>query len=106
MCENSEILGKHFRNQLRKINSPLIATIRGKGLLNALVIDETKSVKGRSAWDLCILLKHYGVLSKPTHQNIIRLAPPLVISKGELDEGLRIIEKALHNLDILDEIPQ
>ena len=50
--------------------------------------------------------KQYGVLAKPTHQNIIRLAPPLVISKLELDEGLDIIEKALRNLDILDEIPQ
>ena len=63
-------LGKTFRAAVRNIGSPLVKTVRGRGLLNAVVIDETKSVRGRTAWQLCLLLKSRGVLAKPTHVNM------------------------------------
>ncbi|KOS15098.1 ornithine aminotransferase [Malassezia pachydermatis] len=105
LCERAEKLGESFRTQLKNIKSPLLTTVRGKGLLNAIVIDETKSTKGRTAWDLCLLLKEKGLLAKPTHQNIIRLAPPLVISEDEMKRGINIIEEALNELDKVDTIP-
>lgn len=105
LCERAEKLGEAFRAGLHKINHPLLSEVRGMGLLNAIVIDETKSTKGRSAWDLCLLLKDKGLLAKPTHQNIIRLAPPLVISEEQLDRSLVIIEEALRDLDTVDTIP-
>ena len=86
--ERAERLGEVFRSEMRALNHPLIRDVRGKGLLNAIEIDETKSTKGRSAWQLCLLLKENGVLAKPTHQNIIRLAPPLVITDEELSLSL------------------
>jgi ornithine--oxo-acid transaminase len=64
--------------------------------LNAIVIDESKFDK--SAWHICLLMKHYGLLAKPTHQNIIRLAPPLVITEAELMQGVAIIEKVLKEI--------
>ncbi len=70
--------------------------VRGKGLLNAIVIDETKSDK--SAWHICLMLKQYGVLAKPTHQNIIRLAPPLCITEEQLMEGVQIIGRVLNEI--------
>ncbi|KAG1448969.1 hypothetical protein G6F56_008791 [Rhizopus delemar] len=70
--------------------------VRGRGLLNAIVIDETKSE--RSAWELCLLLKSRGLLAKPTHVNIIRLAPPLVITEQELLKGVEIISQALKDI--------
>jgi len=79
--------------------------VRGKGLLNAVVIDETKSTRGRTAWDLCLLLKSRGVLAKPTHVNIIRFAPPLVISEAELRQSVDIIAQSLRDLDTIDVIP-
>ncbi|WFD23231.1 ornithine aminotransferase [Malassezia equina] len=105
LCERAEQLGQFFRAGLKEIKNPLLTEVRGKGLLNAIVIDETKSVKKRSAWDLCLLLKEKGLLAKPTHQNIIRLAPPLVITEEELKRGLEIISAALDELDTLDVIP-
>ncbi|CCU97692.1 unnamed protein product [Malassezia sympodialis ATCC 42132] len=105
LCERAEELGQFFRAGLKEINNPLLKEVRGKGLLNAIVIDETKSVKKRSAWDLCLLLKEKGLLAKPTHQNIIRLAPPLVITEEELKRGLEMISAALNELDTLDVIP-
>ncbi|GME71625.1 unnamed protein product [Ambrosiozyma monospora] len=71
--------------------------IRGKGLLTAVVVDDQKTY-GKSAWDLCLLMKNYGVLAKPTHEHIIRLAPPLVISKEDLLKGVDSIRKALVDL--------
>lgn len=97
LTERAEKLGHLFRDGLRAINSPLISTIRGKGLLNAVVIDESKT-NGHSAWDLCMLMKSKGLLAKPTHQNIIRLAPPLVITEDQIQESLRIIGEALKEL--------
>lgn len=105
LCERAEQLGQMFRASLKEIQNPLLTEVRGKGLLNAIVIDETKSVKKRTAWDLCLLLKEKGLLAKPTHQNIIRLAPPLVITEEELKRGLDMIKSALDELDTVDVIP-
>lgn len=128
LTERAEKLGEIFRQGLRDIQAKesMITTIRGKGLLNAIVIDESKT-GGHSAWDLCILMKEKGLLvgralkiahvqktshlkqdpnsvssqAKPTHQNIIRLAPPLVITEEQIKESLRIIEEAVRELPSL-----
>ncbi len=88
-------LGKVFREELRNIDSPLIKKIRGKGLLNAVVIDETKEIE---AWEICKQLKHNGLLAKQTHGNIIRFAPPLTITKAQLEDGLKIINRTFRQL--------
>lgn len=97
MVERAQTLGVRFREGLEKIQSPIIKLVRGKGLLNAIVIDEEKT-NGHSAWDLCMLLKEKGLLAKPTHQNIIRLAPPLVITEAQIDDALKIIQEAVEEL--------
>lgn len=97
LVEKSAVLGEKFRAELSKIQSPALALTRGLGLLNAIVIDESKA-NGRTAWQLCLLLKKKGLLAKPTHQNIIRLAPPLCITEEELMDGVRIIEESLKEL--------
>ncbi|KAJ6095547.1 hypothetical protein N7486_006293 [Penicillium sp. IBT 16267x] len=97
MVERAEKLGHIFRQGLEDLKSPLIQTVRGKGLLNAIVIDESKA-NGHSAWDLCMLMKEKGLLAKPTHQNIIRLAPPLVITEEEIKQALDIINQAVIEL--------
>ncbi|ORY11232.1 ornithine aminotransferas-like protein [Clohesyomyces aquaticus] len=97
MIERAEKLGQVFRDGLNNINNPMIKTIRGKGLLNAIVIDESRT-GGHSAWDLCMLCKKKGLLAKPTHQNIIRLAPPLVITEQEIESALKIIAEAMTEL--------
>ncbi|KAK7542526.1 ornithine aminotransferase-like protein [Phyllosticta citribraziliensis] len=100
MVEHAEKLGNIFRDGLRNIDSPMITLVRGKGLLNAIVIDETKT-NGHSAWDLCMLFKEKGLLAKPTHQNIIRLAPPLVITEEQIQKSLDIIRDAINELPTL-----
>jgi ornithine--oxo-acid transaminase len=147
MVEQAEKLGHLFRDGLKALNNPMISIVRGKGLLNAIVIDESKT-NGHSAWDLCMLLKQKGLLvgralkiahvksnnvpnasssilksteqgngklestgitadnlgdgqAKPTHQNIIRLAPPLVITEDEIKKALRIIGEAMDELPTL-----
>jgi ornithine--oxo-acid transaminase len=97
LTAKAERLGALFRDELAALKSPVIKTIRGKGLLNAVVIDET-ATSGRTAWDLCILLKSKGLLAKPTHGDIIRFAPPLVITETELRKGLAIISSAVKEL--------
>ncbi|KAK2761272.1 ornithine aminotransferase [Arachnomyces sp. PD_36] len=97
MVEQAEKLGHVFRDGLNAIQNPMIKLVRGKGLLNAIVIDESKT-GGHSAWDLCMLMKEKGLLAKPTHQNIIRLAPPLVITDQEIQDSLKIIESAVNDL--------
>jgi len=97
LTEKAESLGNLFRESLAAFNSPLIKLIRGKGLLNAVVIDEEQT-NGHSAWDLCMLLKEKGLLAKPTHGNIIRFAPPLVISEEQLRKSVSIIGEALKEL--------
>jgi len=102
LVERSAVLGEKFRAALRNIKSPLINTVRGKGLLNAIVIDEEKC--GKTAWQLCLLLKTRGLLAKPTHVNIIRLGPPLTITEEELMQGVKIIEQCLKDIiDMKDE---
>jgi len=102
MVERAEAMGNKFREGLKNINNPMITTIRGKGLLNAIVIDESRT-NGHSAWDLCMLFKAKGLLAKPTHQNIIRLAPPLVITDDEIESALSIIKEAMEELPNLKE---
>lgn len=97
LVERAERLGQVFRQGLKDLNSPMIKIVRGKGLLNAIVIDESKT-NGHSAWDLCMSLKAKGLLAKPTHQNIIRLAPPLVITEEEVQKALSIIGEAIKEL--------
>jgi len=70
LAQQAEVLGEKFRSTVRAFNSPLVKTVRGKGLFNAVVINEDNSAKGRSAWQLCLLLKSRGVLAKPTHVNM------------------------------------
>ncbi len=97
LAENAERLGKIFRKRLKSIDSELIEIVRGKGLLNAVVIN---SVNGISAWDVCIALKNNGLLAKPTHEHIIRFTPPLVITEEQLNEALDIIEKTFSDLGV------
>lgn len=99
LADRAQELGEHFRESVRAIKSPLIKLVRGRGLLNAIQIDESKSTKGRTAWQLCLLMKSKGLLAKPTHVNIIRFAPPLVIEKADLDKAIKIIEESLNELD-------
>ena len=96
MAEKAVKLGERFRSKLQKIDSPLVKLVRGRGLLNAVVIDDTKGV---DAWDICMELMRNGLLSKPTHGNIIRLAPPLVISQDQLDEAVQIISHVMKKMD-------
>jgi ornithine--oxo-acid transaminase len=97
LTEKAQVLGERFREGLRQLNHPAIQIIRGKGLLNAVVIDESKT-HGHSAWNLCLILKEKGLLAKPTHQNIIRLAPPLVITEEQIDQAIGIFGEALDAL--------
>ncbi|MBW8323505.1 MAG: ornithine--oxo-acid transaminase [Prolixibacteraceae bacterium] len=97
LVENSEKMGKIFRKKLKSIDSELIELVRGKGLLNAVVI---KPVNGITAWDVCIALKNNGVLAKPTHEHIIRFTPPLIINEEQLLEALNIIEKTFAELGV------
>jgi ornithine--oxo-acid transaminase len=92
MMENAAWMGEYFRKGLEKMDSPFIETIRGKGLLNAVVIRQTRP---DAAWDLCLEMKENGLLAKPTHGNKIRFAPPLSITKVQMDECLEIIEDSL-----------
>ena len=88
LAENAEYLGVYFREELGKIKSEMIETVRGKGLLNAIVI---RPKGGKTAWDVCVAMKENGLLAKPTHEHIIRFAPPLVITKEQLAEAIEII---------------
>ncbi len=92
LAERSEKLGQLFRTELAKIDSDMIELIRGKGLLNAIVI---KPKNGKEAWDVCVKMKENGLLAKPTHQHIIRFAPPLVITEEQILEAVEIIKKTL-----------
>ncbi len=94
LAENSERLGKIFRNELQKVKSDRIELVRGKGLLNAIVI---KPMNGKTAWDVCLALKENGLLAKPTHEHIIRFAPPLVITEAQLMEAIGIIKDTILN---------
>ena len=100
LVERSARLGEFLQNGLRELqkeSNGIIKEVRGKGLLTAIVIDHDKA-NGRTAWDLCLLMKEQGVLAKPTHENIIRLAPPLVISEEDLLKGIDSIRQSLSKL--------
>lgn len=92
LAEKAEYLGKIFREEMRKIDSPMIELVRGKGLLNAVII---KPTNGKEAWDVCLKMKELGVLAKPTHGHIIRFAPPLVITEEELRDAIGRIKEAI-----------
>ncbi len=92
LAENAERLGQIFREEMSNIQSDMIELVRGKGLLNAIVI---RPKNGKEAWDVCVRMKELGVLAKPTHQHIIRFAPPLVITEEQLREAIAIIKEAI-----------
>lgn len=94
--ENAERLGKIFRKRMKAIKSDMVEIVRGKGLLNAVVITPKN---GKTAWDVCLKLRDNGLLAKPTHEHIIRFAPPLVINEEQLIEAIGIIEKTLKEFE-------
>ncbi|MFN5189419.1 MAG: ornithine--oxo-acid transaminase [Chitinophagia bacterium] len=95
LVENSYKMGIILREELVKLNSPFIASIRGRGLLNAIVI---KHENPEAAWDLCLHLKELGILAKPTHGDKIRFAPPLIITEAQIKEAVELIGKGLEQL--------
>ena len=95
MEANAMAMGILFRAELSKLNSPFISVIRGRGLLNAIVIKHSNK---DAAWELCIELMKNGLLAKPTHGDIIRFAPPLIITEKQILEAVNIIEKSLSTL--------
>lgn len=96
LSERAERLGKIFREGLNAIHSPFIKLTRGKGLLNAVIIEPHN---GKEAWDVCLEMAKNGLIAKPTHRHIIRLAPPLVITEEQIAESLDIIHKSLKVLE-------
>ncbi len=95
MVENAFKMGEILRSELAKLNSPYVASIRGRGLLNAIVI---KHENPEAAWDLCLYLKELGILAKPTHGDKIRFAPPLIITEAQIKEAVQLIGKGLEQL--------
>ena len=95
LVENAFLRGHQFRDRLKNLGeeSEFVKKVRGKGLLNAIVIDDDED--SSTAWDICIKMKDNGLIAKPTHGNIIRFAPPLVISETEVDESCEIIEQSI-----------
>lgn len=99
LAENAFVMGAYFRSEVQKMVNEFehLTLVRGKGLLNAIVIKPAKS--GKTAWDVCVALKENGMLAKPTHGDIIRFAPPLVITKDEIDLAVSIIRKVLKDFN-------
>jgi ornithine--oxo-acid transaminase len=91
LAENAERLGRIFRSEMKGIKSDMVELVRGKGLLNAVAI---RPKNGKTAWDVCLAMKDKGVIAKPTHEHIIRFAPPLVITEAQLMEALGLIKEA------------
>lgn len=101
LARNADMLGKYFRNRMRGLQEKrpdLISVVRGKGLLNAVVINDSEH--GKTAWNICLELAANGLLAKPTHGNIIRFAPPLVINEAQMDECCSIIEQVCMKFEI------
>ena len=96
LAEKAEYLGKIFRDEINAIKSDMIELVRGKGLLNAVVI---RNKEGKTAWDVCVEMKENGVLAKPTHGNIIRFAPPLVITEEQLRDAIERIKKSFKKFE-------
>ncbi|MDG1427665.1 MAG: ornithine--oxo-acid transaminase [Crocinitomicaceae bacterium] len=99
LAANADRLGKIFRSEMNRIieNTELVLKVRGKGLLNAILINDTED--SETAWNLCVALKKNGLLAKPTHGNIIRFAPPLVMNEEQLLDCVRIIENTIMNFE-------
>jgi ornithine--oxo-acid transaminase len=99
LAENADRLGKIFREKMNEYiqNSNIATLVRGKGLLNAVVINDTE--ESDTAWNICVRLKENGLLAKPTHGNIIRFAPPLVMNEEQLLECVSIITKTLQEFE-------
>ena len=95
LSENAEKLGSKFRKALEDLKLPVISTVRGKGLLNAIKIEP---FNGKKAWDVCMKMRDNGLLAKQTHEHIIRFAPPLVINEEQLDASVEIIERSIKEL--------
>lgn len=95
LAENAKTLGGYFLDEIDRLNSPHVLLVRGKGLLNAIVVKHSNK---EAAWNLCLALKENGLLAKPTHGDKIRFAPPLIITKEQLDECIAIIDKSLRTL--------
>ena len=95
LAENAERMGRLFREEIKKIESPFIVGVRGRGLLNAIV---TRPLNGKTAWDICLQMMERGLLAKPTHDDIIRFAPPLCIGEEELLEAIGIIRSTFEEL--------
>lgn len=96
LAQNAESMGKIFRDRMSKIDSPLVGLVRGKGLLNAIIIKPFGN--GKTAYDVCLALKEQGLLAKQTHTHIIRFAPPLVINEEEVNKACDIIEETIMEL--------
>lgn len=96
LAEKAEKLGQIFRSEMNSVKSDMIELVRGKGLLNAIVI---RPKNGKEAWDVCLKMKELGVLAKPTHQHIIRFAPPLVITEEQLREAIDLIKEAITSFE-------
>jgi len=96
LAENAQKMGEIFRAEAKKIDSPFIELVRGKGLLNAIVI---RPHNGKTAWDVCLKMRDNGLLAKPTHDHIIRFAPPLVINEAQVREAIAIIALSLKELE-------
>lgn len=94
LAERAQYLGEILRSELKTIQHPMLTKVRGKGLLNAIVIKETN---GKTAWDVCLKLAENGLLAKPTHGDIIRFAPPLVITEEQILDCVRIIKNTLES---------
>lgn len=92
LAENADMLGNYLRDELNTLSSEIVTSVRGKGLLNAIVI---KPYKSKTAWDLCMILKKNGLLAKPTHGDIIRFAPPLIMTKDQMEECVDIISRSI-----------
>ena len=95
LTENAYHLGKIFRDRMSKLitKTDLVSQVRGRGLLNAIVINDHQD--SSTAWDICVALKENGLLAKPTHGNIIRFAPPLVLTEEQLHECCDIIDNTI-----------
>jgi ornithine--oxo-acid transaminase len=96
LAEKAEYLGKIFRDEMGAFKSDMIELVRGKGLLNAIVI---RPKNGKEAWDVCLAMMELGVLAKPTHGHIIRFAPPLVITEDQLRDAISLIKKAIKQFE-------
>ena len=97
LVENAEAMGHIFRREIKKIDSPFIIEVRGRGLLNAIV---TRPIGDKTAWDICLKMMDHGLLAKPTHDDIIRFAPPLCINEQQLMEAISIIRRTFEEMTI------